>query len=84
MGAWPCSDMEPRGPVHLRTAVDGTLVFHRPSSPQDRTAAASRWEEEAGHPTGSKSTLFVFGSAETLAHCAPSIVVSRRRCSAEK
>lgn len=71
-----------QGPVHLRTAVDGTLVFHRPSSPQDRCGGITLGRVKLATPTGSKSTLFVFGSAETpgslrAIHCSESALFCR-------
>lgn len=64
----------PQGAVHLRAATDATLNFYRPTSPQERCGGLALGKVKLTTPTGSKNTVFVFGSAEApgllrVIHC---------------
>ena len=55
----------PAGPIHDRPAGSSTLVFHRPSSPQDRCGGLALGSVTVDATAGSRTTLFAFGSVET-------------------
>jgi len=65
MGGSAALGYGPSGPIHDRAAGTSTLVFHRPSSPQDRCGGMQLGSVTLDSAAGSRATLFVFGSVET-------------------